>query len=279
MAESMEGLDTEDAPAPPELPTNVAAIHVAARIAVFWTFYGNELDSNEARLACQQICAALKREHGCITVGCMMKLTRNQLARLLAAQGKAAWLSSIEHLLGHEFTRDAPRVPDSAHLATGPDPSTSVVLGGSKSGGKQVERYPTKQRLGQYLKQRGELKLIVLPWDLIALAIEETDSPDVNPLTANDTIAVAREIFLYLALEWDYVAGDKILHTYIAKRLGDKYAPAAGSWFSIIKNRAHNGRSTNGKACRLLSLPLPPHALSCLCPCAGGVQRHDRPKD
>ena len=51
-----------------------------------------------------------------------MGLTRNQFCRILAPQGKAAWLSSIEHLLGHEFKRDPPlRVPDSAYLGDSPE--------------------------------------------------------------------------------------------------------------------------------------------------------------
>ena len=250
-----------DDPCPPQLPTNVAVTDVAARIAVFWTFYGNELDSADARLACQRICTVLKGEHGCITVGCMQRLTRNQLARVLAAQGKAAWLSSVEHLLDHEFTRDSHRVPDSACLADGQDTpaptSTALVC---KNGGTQIELYKPKERLGAYLKRRGELGLIAIPWDAIATAIEETDAPDIEALSCNDTRAVAAEIFTYLALQWDYVAGDKILHTYIAKALGEKYRPYGSSkWYKIIKNRFHNGRCTSGKVCPLLlSLPLCP---------------------
>lgn len=254
--------------APPALPADNAVdppTGDSSPVDNFWQYWISKINSSKVETSCRKICTALKEDHLCATIGCMKRLTRNDLTRIiLTAGGSVAWVPSIEILLDHEFPGG--NVPDSAHLGF----ALADVQPASLLAERPVkpERFTPTTRLGDHLLRNDELSEFPLPIEKMRLACTETTDLRTDPMTSNDTRGVSRELFKYLACACKYVAGDKVLHTAIAKKLARvfplpftlsarlKSAKAWEIWYNIIKIRCKHGRAPS---CQVRLAPLHSH--------------------
>jgi hypothetical protein len=211
-----------------------------SRIGDFWKMLGIELDDEEDALACAKITKDLKKNHGCISVGCMKGLPYITMKKIVCEHNgnREGWLHSIERLLEHKFERLAPSAPESACMAL------------STGSGYQQQRFvPKVKKLGHHLVRQGRMAEIALPFHTYHKYVVETENPEMNQLTSNDTRAVASEAFKYMACHWDYVAGDKLIFDHMSKETKKRYPRPYGpsGWAAIYRNRFKSGRSSKSE--------------------------------
>lgn len=234
-----------------------APLSLNSRIADFWTFYGGELGTDAEAAACASICLVLKRDFGCITIGCMQRVLRHTFTRLLAANGgKAAWVSSIESLLGITFDQISSHAPDSARLALSVQPD-ELDVSTEEPPARPIEKYQPKFKLGPQLIRRGNLKsTIVLPSAEMRAAARETQDPATQEVTYNDSKAITTEAFKYMGCAHDYVSGDKIIFDAMGKAAAQIFPIPHGLhkkrnaglrpwevWARKLSNRFKHGRA------------------------------------
>ena len=222
-----------------------------SKVARFWTAFGKEMEDDQAQQDCAHFSKKFKLDHGCTTISSMKGLSHNAFCSVLSSRERLGWCASIENVLGQQFGRRSASVPASAHMGdAAPELHPLVVSSGKGTGGgMQVERFPPKRKLGDYLERRNELHLIDPPFDTFGSVIDfECDDPSNKLLTSKDTNAISDEVFWYMASKHDYVAGDTIIDTYLGRQLKKRYpCPHKGkNWSDIVRIRKKNGRCANG---------------------------------
>ena len=225
-----------------------------SRISRFWTMFGVELDDPASLAACAAICQELKTIHGCITVKCMTKVSWGVMKTLVCKHNgnQVGWLTSLEGLLDHSFTRIPSSAPASACLAmavSSATPDTSEPV-------RNVEHFPPAFKLGAHLIRTQRIQEIAPPYHTYQTSHAfETQFPERQRLSSNDTRWIAAEGFEYMATQWDHVAGDKHIFTQMAKGT-TLFFPlpfqqtAGATWYKIYKNHFKQRRSTHGQVRR-----------------------------
>lgn len=150
-------------------------------------------------------------------------------------EGRLGWMRSIQYFLQHTFASIAPGAPASAADAESrPSTLTKVAAFAPRDGIK----------LGDKLKVEGTLSQITLPAILDTMEYE-TLNPFEDDLTPNDTKEISKQVYLFRAVAFNNVSGDKDVENTLAKLLKKKYKgkPAfSGDWRGILKRRAQQGR-------------------------------------
>ena len=219
------------------------------RISEFWSFYSGEMDTVDDKSACAVFAARLKTEDGAIFVGCMKELSLLRMQTLLA--GRRAWLKSIQKLIGHVFTNNDSNVPASAPLAFSSSQASPLEDVDDKPV-RPVERFVPNFKLGEKLTREKRMHEIRLPFDHMEAAFQ-TSAPGENELTPGDTRIVSAEAFDYMAIEWDYVSGDKLLFDHMASETAKRFPRPHGKfkgrkgWSKIYANRFKHGRAPSKK--------------------------------
>ena len=257
---------------------------LTSRVGDFWKFYGEELeeDAPGAVAACAAICKELKQMHGCVTVGCMKRLSHHKMQQIVCHHGnQVGWLDSIEGLLEHEFTGPRPgKAPLSAALI-----SSTGIPDETK---RHIPRIVPVLKLSAHLTRTGQMNKTSLPFHTYGEVITETANPHTDMLSSNDTRAIASEGFKYMATRWQYVAGDKLIFAHMGKTTAKHYPKPFGGlpWRKIYRNRFKHGRALSKKvssareplsACFPLGCGHPPLSLACAGPLQKGhhlKQRH-----
>ena len=242
------------------LPPADTDVALTSRVGDFWKMYGAELEEDfpGAKAMCDAICRQLKKEHGCVTVGCMKSLSYSTLNTIICEHNgnQTGWIKSIEGLLDHQFTRLGAGAPPSAAL---------ITVSAEEKPTRQVERFIPKQKLGDHLVRTGQLHKIELPFHTYGTDVfRETSMPSVDELTCGDTSRVASEGFKYMAAQWKYVAGDKYIFEHMGKETWKRYPKPHGGggwrgWAKKYKNRFKHGRALSCSV-RFCFGP-PPHLL------------------
>ena len=247
-----------------------------SRIGRFWTVFGVEIDDVSSQHACAAICQDLKMLHGCIMVKCMTRVSWGVMKELVCKHNgnQVGWMNSLESLLDHKFTRIPTSAPASAQLAmalSSDTPDTSEPV-------RNVEHFPPEFKLGQYLVRSQRIHEIAPPFHTYATHYTfETQFPDRQRLSSNDTRYIAAAGFEYMATQWEHVAGDKIVFAQMAKGTYPHFPlphqkAANSTWAKIYKNHFKQRRSTMGQVCRThTSLDPPPFRMHVATACCQNV--------
>ena len=227
----------------------------ASRLTDFWAMFIREMDDEDVARWIGITCKEMKSD-ACLTIACMLRLSRRKMIDYISGlkrdRGPSAWLHPLEGMLDHKWALISDCAPESAHL--GLSFPMQEVAEEEEPPARLVEFCKPKYKLGTRLQRQGRMNELALPWAKIAAAIIETANLGVARLSCSDTRGVAREVFLYMALVWQYIAGDKIVFTHFAKQLIKHYPnPWRNKWFNILKTRFKHGRAAISRGANRVS--------------------------
>lgn len=224
----------------------------------FWEWYGKQLGCKWEPV-CSKIADHLAENYGCVTVGCMLELTGNEIkSSVTDCGGNTPWLRSIERLLHHKFDFSI-GAPPSAQLLTC---SSMTTLKHHLSPQEHLSSFVDKdnEKLGDMLERTGLMNDFQLPMKIIMERIEETKDWRTHKLSYNDCKGVTDEIFKYIFCRYGQVGCCSTLFKKIDKMLlRAGLVPGPDGWVDKLRWRFHNGRKAlkHGVSVLMLMLMLP----------------------
>jgi len=242
--------------------------------ADYWNYVQSAVQDPADKAECVRIASELNAAL-CVTMDDVFELTHGEIREIVCptdgADGtkRMGWVAAMERKFKRLFGRLASNAPPSAiHVMD--------QVQRSENGEMLSNWNRDMEKLGDHLTRNNLMHLIKLPFESYAENINfESDNPAVS-VTYNDQKAIADQYFLYMAGEWGYVKGDKLIEEHAGKMTKRHFSTTYTGlpWNKVYNGRMRNGKKTKAKECVPPFLPpsLPPsiqltdHACDALSP-------------